>query len=110
MELIQKFYNLNEPESRPVNCKGTARSMIYTGEEAYDQLYCQKDQDDKEEDYIIMRTNSAERLKINNNTIITECENENDDEKSENKSKNKNNQKYKKVYSNKVLLYKDYSE
>ena len=108
LELIQKFYNLNEPESRPVKCKGTAISMIYTGEEAYDQLYCQKEQDDKEEDYIIRRTNSAKRLKIDNNKIIKECENENDDEESENK--NKNIKKYKKIYSNKVLLYKDYDE
>ena len=101
LELIQKFYNLNEPESRSINSKGAARSMIYTGDEAYDQLYCQKEEDDEEEENIIIkRTNSAEELKIGN---------ENDGEKSE-KSENINKKRYNKIYSSKVLLYKDNSE
>ena len=107
-ELIKKFYNSYEPEAKPINKHGNAKSMIYTGDEAYTQLY-QNDDEKKEDDSIIIkRTNSANDLK-NIPTVIKEVENENDPEENV-KDNDATDQSFKRTYSGKNLVFDDNEE
>ena len=90
-DLIGKFYNSCEPERKPIKRHDGKKSMIYIGEEEYENLYNPKeDEDNKEEDeenkndFKMKRTNSdiGLKIKLNPNMIIKE-ENENEDEDEE---------------------------
>ena len=82
-ELIENFYNSCEPERVPIQKQKEVKSMIYTGEEAYEDLYNKEDEEDKDNNnFPIKRTNSAKGLNMDSKQIIIECEDENDiDEK-----------------------------
>lgn len=95
-ELIGKFYNSFEPEKVPIN-KAT-KSMIYTGEEEYELLYNQKDEEEKKKEKErlkderlfrnINRTISVKGIKLDPNKIIKETEKENEESDNENENEN----------------------
>ena len=70
-EVIIKFYNSCEPEKKPIKKHNPAKSMIFTGEEAYENLYNQKEEekkkDDDDENITIKRTSSHKEFKIDPN-------------------------------------------
>jgi FtsH-binding integral membrane protein len=47
-ELLEKFYNSCEPERKPIN--KAKKSMIYTGDEDYQNLYKTKEEEEKEKE------------------------------------------------------------
>ena len=101
-ELIKNFYNLNEPEARPISNHGKAKSMIYTGDEDYYQMYIQEKEDDDDVKVVIKRTNSA---KMDLNTIIKECKEENDVNIIE--SDKEDNRSVKRTYSGENLVFEN---
>ena len=101
-ELIKNFYNLNEPEARPISNHGKAKSMIYTGDEDYYQMYIQEKEDDDDVKVVIKRTNSA---KMDLNTIIKECKEENDVNIIE--SDKEDNRSIKRTYSGENLVFEN---
>jgi len=86
-ELIEKFYNSCEPERKPIQKGKESKSMIYIGDEAYDNLYNRKSEENKNKfknDYKakLKRIKSAKIFKFDSK-IIKENENENENEDSE---------------------------
>lgn len=106
-ELLGKFYNSCEPEKKPIKKNNEAKSMIYTGEEEYEEKYNPKNEDDeKNKDkenntVVIKRTNSAKGFKIDPSKIINEAENENEDDKDNVDNSFKNNSDSKLEFENK---------
>ena len=102
IELIGKFYNSCEPEKKQVKRNIEAKSLIYTGDEDYDEKYNPKNQDDKDkgdEEVTIKKTYSAKGFKVDQ--IIKETENENDDDSDEKNISFKNNSDKKLVFETK---------
>jgi len=102
LELIVKFFNSFEPERMPIKKYNKTKSMIYTGDEDYENLYTQKSEkekkiDEDEDDVIkIKRTNSVKGFKVDSKYIIKEeDENEEEEEKGEEIEKGKEDQKKK---------------
>ena len=69
-ELIGKFYNSCEPERKPIQKLKEAKSMIYTGDEAYEDLYNEKNEEKKlDMKNKIKRMNSAKILSLDSHKI-----------------------------------------
>lgn len=98
LELIIKFYNSCEPEKKPIKKHNPAKSMIYTGEEEYENLYIQKEEEKKKNDNDdkiepIKRTNSHKEFKLDPKKINKEIEHDN--------SLKRNNSEEKLIFENK---------
>ena len=117
-ELIIKFYNSCEPEKKPIK-KHNPVSMIYTGEEEYENLYNQKEEEKKKEDkddkVEIKRTSSHKEFKLDPNKIIKENEveenEESEDEKEKEKEKNiEHDNSFKRLNSGEKLIFENKEE
>ena len=101
LELIVKFFNSFEPERMPIKKYNKTKSMIYTGDEDYENLYTQKSEkekkiDEDEDDVIkIKRTNSVKGFKVDSKYIIKEEDENEEEEKGEEIEKGKEDQKKK---------------
>ena len=93
-ELLEKFYNSCEPERKQTKRQGGKKSMIYTGDEDYENLY-KKEEDEKDKKEIKdiqlkfhARRNSSTELQnkykkmVPKNIINEEKEEENEDKDS----------------------------
>ena len=91
-ELLEKFYNSCEPERKPIN-RGK-KSMIYTGDEDYQNLYKTKEEEEKEKEKkennlkFHIRRNSSTDLKrkykiISQSNVIKEEDTEEKDNSEE---------------------------
>ena len=115
-ELIIKFYNSCEPEKKPIK-KHNPVSMIYTGEEEYENLYNQKEEEKKKEDkddkVEIKRTSSHKEFKLDPNKIIKENEVEENEESEDEKEKEKNiehDNSFKRLNSGEKLIFENKEE
>ena len=115
-ELIIKFYNSCEPEKKPIK-KHNPVSMIYTGEEEYENLYNQKEEEKKKEDkddkIEIKRTSSHKEFKLDPNKIIKENEVEENEESENEKEKEKSIERdnsFKRLNSGEKLIFENKEE
>lgn len=95
-----EFCDSFESRRKPIKKHKGQKSMIYIGEESYERLYNQKDddetnneEDDKKSHELIPKrrnTDMGRKLRLNQNNIIKECENENDSDEKEDEKDNEN--------------------
>ena len=105
-ELIIKYYNSFEPERMPIN--KAPKSMIYVGDEEYENLYNQKEEEKKKKEDDLLnskrRTHSVKAFSIDPNKIIKETEKENEEDEKDNENDNdisfKNSNQRKLVFDN----------
>ena len=99
LELMEKFYNSCEPERKPIKKPTQKKSMIFTGDEDYQNRY-KKEEDDKkdnDDEYCNIKkherrrssTDLKRRMKVENEAIIEEEDDFNSDK--EGKEENNNN-------------------
>ena len=118
-ELLEKFYNSCEPERKPIN-RGK-KSMIYTGDEDYQNLYKTKEEEEKEKEKkennlrFHIRRNSSSNLKrkyklLAESNFIEEKEEEKDySEDKENQENQEHDLSFKKQ-SDHILTMEDNDE
>ena len=118
-ELLEKFYNSCEPERKPIN-RGK-KSMIYTGDEDYQNLYKTKEEEEKEKEAkennlrFHIRRNSSSNLKrkyklLAESNFIEEKEEEKDySEDKENQENQEHDLSFKKQ-SDHILTMEDNDE
>ena len=97
---VFKFCDSFESRRKPIKKHKGQKSMIYIGEKSYERLYNQKDDDEinNEEDekksyeLIPKRRNidMGRKLRLNQNNIIKESENENDSDENKDIKDNEN--------------------